>query len=278
MGRRLGAALVVAIALCGLAAMRGDARGTELLGTWEVPTGIGIDREPYSAPPTLWLYWGSTTNRRMEGSGENIRHLFKLGRIEGGEYRDPQFLNKIDGFLHKIDGVLFKQLSTACCTSLVMPPFEWDWSLFKQLGGGGCCMSLVMLPFKWDFPVHNANKEVGQALLQTQFTQFKPGTRKQFPVHNANKAFPVHNANKAVGQALRSYVANGNALIMTETRNQNSDPRTAVDPCSYVANGNALIMTGGLIDIEFLNRYFSLNLEPARVTVSLEGQCLVGGT
>jgi len=166
MGRRLGAALVVAIALCGLAAMRGDARGTELLGTWEVPTGIGIDREPYSAPPTLWLYWGSTTNRRMEGSGENIRHLFKLGRIEGGEYRDPQFL-------HKIDGVLFKQLSTACCTSLVMPPFEWD--------------------------------------------------------------FPVHNANKAVGQALRS----------------------------YVANGNALIMTGGLIDIEFLNRYFSLNLEPA---------------
>jgi len=88
--RRQAIGLVVAIALCGLVAMRGLPRGTELLGTWEVPTGIGIDREPYSAPPTLWLYWGSTTNRRMEGSGENVRHIFKLGTIQGGEYRDPQ--------------------------------------------------------------------------------------------------------------------------------------------------------------------------------------------
>lgn len=45
----------------------------------------------------------------------------------------------------------------------------------------------------------------------------------------------MHNPNKRVGQALRS----------------------------YVANGNALVLTGGLMDIEFLNRYFSLNLEPA---------------
>jgi hypothetical protein len=93
--RRVLAAVALATAtacVCGLLMTRDTARGTELLGTWEVPSGIGIDREPYSAPPSLWLYWGSTTNRRMEGSGENVRHIFKLGRIEGGEYRDPQVL------------------------------------------------------------------------------------------------------------------------------------------------------------------------------------------
>ena len=171
--RRVLAAVALATAtacVCGLLMTRDTARGTELLGTWEVPSGIGIDREPYSAPPSLWLYWGSTTNRRMEGSGENVRHIFKLGRIEGGEYRDPQVLlrnralsGKSAGasalpasrrpdtlpahaharafpaspdatpsllwqFLHKIDGTLFTQLSQSCCTSLVMPPFEWDVS------------------------------------------------------------------------------------------------------------------------------------------------------
>lgn len=47
---------------------------TELLGQWEEPHGIGIDEEPWSAPKNLWLYWGSTTNRRFTGSGEKIRH------------------------------------------------------------------------------------------------------------------------------------------------------------------------------------------------------------
>jgi hypothetical protein len=31
------------------------------------------------------------------GSGEHVRHLFKLGSIQGGEYRDPKFLGSLTG-------------------------------------------------------------------------------------------------------------------------------------------------------------------------------------
>ena len=46
--------------------------GSELIGTWEKPTGIGIDREPESAPSYLYLYWGSTTNRRFTGDAPAV--------------------------------------------------------------------------------------------------------------------------------------------------------------------------------------------------------------
>lgn len=39
----------------------------ELMGSWTKPRGIGIDTEPYSAPANLYLYWGSTVNKRFTG-------------------------------------------------------------------------------------------------------------------------------------------------------------------------------------------------------------------
>ena len=136
-------------------------RSAALLGTWEEPHGVGIDEEPYSSPANLWLYWGSTTNRRMTGSGEKIRHIFKMGTIQGGEWRDPKFLRKITG-------PLFRGLSEKCCVSLLFPPFEWD--------------------------------------------------------------FPIYNPSKAIAQRMRS----------------------------FVANGNAMIFTGGTMDFEFINELYLL--------------------
>ncbi len=65
-------------------------------------------------------YWGSTTNTRFTGSGEVVRHIFKMGNIEGGEWRDPRFLRSIDG-------ALFRGLSQKCCATLLFPPMEWDF-------------------------------------------------------------------------------------------------------------------------------------------------------
>ena len=121
--------------VCALLAMAGldrsESRGTDsgvrgsaLLGTWEEPHGIGIDQEPWSAPKNLWLYWGSTTNRRMTGSGEKIRHIFKMGNIAGGEWRDPKFSRSITGSL-------FRRMSQRCCITMLFPPFEWDFPIYN---------------------------------------------------------------------------------------------------------------------------------------------------
>ncbi|EKX51096.1 hypothetical protein GUITHDRAFT_134616 [Guillardia theta CCMP2712] len=165
---KAGIALLIAFSCVALLLSWSRINGgpVEDLGTWEQPHGIGIDEEPWSAPANLWLYWGSSTNRRFTGSGETVRHIFKLGTIMGGEYRDPRFI-------YKLDGPLFRKLSHSCCVSLLFPPMEWD--------------------------------------------------------------FYVHNPSKAIGQRLRS----------------------------FVANGNAMIFTGGIIDFEFINRYFFFNLEQA---------------
>lgn len=48
--------------------------------------------EPWSPPSNLWMYWGQAPNKRFGHSGDNVRHLVKLGRLAGGEYRDPHFL------------------------------------------------------------------------------------------------------------------------------------------------------------------------------------------
>eukprot|EP00802_Teleaulax_amphioxeia_P012390 Tamp_12432.p1 GENE.Tamp_12432~~Tamp_12432.p1 ORF type:complete len:491 (-),score=200.19 Tamp_12432:340-1761(-) len=161
----LGAAVVLA-ALVAAPSTNSVAMGSALMGTWTKQHGIGIDKEPYSAPMNLWLYWGSMTNRRFTASGEHVRHVFKMGNIAGGEWRDPKFLRSLEGGL-------FNKLSSLCCTALLFPPLEWD--------------------------------------------------------------FLVVNPQKIVGQNIRA----------------------------YVANGNTMIFTGGIISLEFINRYFSYQLEPA---------------
>eukprot|EP00287_Rhodomonas_sp_CCMP768_P002175 CAMPEP_0196737528 /NCGR_PEP_ID=MMETSP1091-20130531/15224_1 /TAXON_ID=302021 /ORGANISM="Rhodomonas sp., Strain CCMP768" /LENGTH=389 /DNA_ID=CAMNT_0042081383 /DNA_START=63 /DNA_END=1229 /DNA_ORIENTATION=- len=171
--------LVLAACLCGAAALAliattsslssselSPSTSTELIGTWSQPKGIGIDKEPYSAPANLWLYWGSSTNRRFTGSGEHVRHVFKMGNIAGGEWRDPRFLRSLKGGM-------FNKLSEKCCTTLLFPPMQWD--------------------------------------------------------------FLVVNANKVIGQNIRA----------------------------YVANGNSMVLTGGILSLEFINRYFYYQLEEA---------------
>ena len=114
----LGAAVVLAVLLAA-PSTNSVSFGTALMGTWTKQHGIGIDKEPYSAPMNLWLFWGSMTNQRFTGSGEHVRHVFKMGNIAGGEWRDPKFLRSLEGGL-------FNKLSGLCCTALLFPPLEWD--------------------------------------------------------------------------------------------------------------------------------------------------------
>jgi len=162
----MGLAFVASVALVGLLTSARSSSSTELMGTWTKPSGIGIDQEPYSAPMNLWLYWGSMTNKRFTGSGEHVRHVFQMGTIAGGEWRDPKFLRSLEGGA-------FNKLSGICCNALLFPPLEWD--------------------------------------------------------------FLVVNPQKIVGQNIRQ----------------------------FVANGNTMIFTGGILSLEFINRYFSYQLEPA---------------
>jgi len=161
----LGAAVVLAVLIAG-PSTSSLTMGTALMGTWTKQHGIGIDKEPYSAPMNLWMYWGPMTNKRFTDSGEHVRHVFKMGNIAGGEWRDPKFL-------HSLKGGLFNKLSSLCCTAMLFPPLEWD--------------------------------------------------------------FLVVNPQQIIGQNIRA----------------------------YVANGNTMIFTGGIISLEFINRYFYYQLEPA---------------
>ena len=36
--------------------------------------------EPWSPPENLWMYWGDAPNKRFGHSGDNLRHLVRLGR------------------------------------------------------------------------------------------------------------------------------------------------------------------------------------------------------
>jgi len=161
-----GAAALVLLASSSSLSSSPLSTSTELMGTWTAPKGIGIDKEPYSAPANLWLYWGSSTNRRFTGSGEHVRHVFKMGNIAGGEWRDPMFLRSLKGGA-------FNKLAEKCCTTLLFPPMQWD--------------------------------------------------------------FLVVNSNKVIGQNIRA----------------------------YVANGNSMVLTGGILSLEFINRYFYYQLEEA---------------
>ena len=85
--------------------------------------------EPYSAPANLYLWWGPETNHRFVGSGERIRQLLHMGVIEGGEWRDPNFLgnNGVETF----ESQRFRRISEACCATILLPPMEWEFPVFN---------------------------------------------------------------------------------------------------------------------------------------------------
>ena len=70
--------------------------------------------------------------------GEHIRHLLNMGQIEGGEWRDAMFLgnNGVATFRSQ----RFRRISETCCSTIVIPPMEWD------------------------FPVYNIHKIIGQRI------------------------------------------------------------------------------------------------------------------
>uniref|UniRef100_A0A7S0I2J0 Uncharacterized protein n=1 Tax=Hanusia phi TaxID=3032 RepID=A0A7S0I2J0_9CRYP len=86
----------------------------------------------------MYLWWGPSTNHRFVGSGEHIRHLLHMGQVEGGEWRDPMFLgnNGVATFRSQ----RFRKISETCCSTIVIPPMEWD------------------------FPVYNTHKMIGQRI------------------------------------------------------------------------------------------------------------------
>ena len=85
--------------------------------------------EPYSPPSNMYLWWGPETNHRFVGSGERIRQLFNMGNIEGGEWRDPMFLgnNGVETFASQ----RFRRISESCCSTIVIPPMEWEFPVFN---------------------------------------------------------------------------------------------------------------------------------------------------
>ncbi|KAJ1492946.1 hypothetical protein T484DRAFT_1930194, partial [Baffinella frigidus] len=171
--RRGLAALLGTLAVCAALAVVVVSRGA---GQAQAPNELLLKQdlqphEPYSPPSNMYLWWGPSVNHRFAGSGENIRHILHLGNIEGGEWRDRMFLgnNGVAAFRSQ----RFRRVSETCCSSIVIPPMEWD--------------------------------------------------------------FPVYNAHKVIGQRIRN----------------------------FVANGNNLIIGGGILTVEFINRYFFYQIELA---------------
>eukprot|EP00802_Teleaulax_amphioxeia_P011205 Tamp_11235.p1 GENE.Tamp_11235~~Tamp_11235.p1 ORF type:complete len:644 (-),score=180.60 Tamp_11235:10-1896(-) len=124
--------VVVAVAMTGLKEETEPMRSELLLKVDLEP------HEPYSPPSNMYLWWGPSTNHRFVGSGEHIRHLLHMGQIEGGEWRDPMFLgnNGVATFRSQ----RFRRISETCCSTIVIPPMEWD------------------------FPVYNIHKIIGQRI------------------------------------------------------------------------------------------------------------------
>jgi hypothetical protein len=115
--------VVAAIALMGR--VEGDAtRASELLTQDLVLFKMEPPPEPWSPPENLWLYWGEAPNKRFGHSGDNVRHLIKLGRIAGGEFRDPHFLMDFEG-------QTFRDLSEACCSALIMAPMKNNFPIYN---------------------------------------------------------------------------------------------------------------------------------------------------
>jgi len=101
--------------------------------TWEQTQELVLFKmepppEPWSPPSNLWLYWGATPNKRFGHSGDNVRHLVKLGRMAGGEYRDPHFM-------FDWSSQTFRDLSESCCTAMLMPPMKNNMPIFNANAG-----------------------------------------------------------------------------------------------------------------------------------------------
>ena len=132
------AAILAAAGLAILASVRmGSITGAQ--GAAELLLKMDLEsHEPYSPPANMYLWWGPTTNHRFAGSGEHIRHLLNMGQIEGGEWRDRMFLG--NNGVATFRGQRFRRISETCCSTIVVPPMEWD------------------------FPVYNIHKVIGQRI------------------------------------------------------------------------------------------------------------------
>jgi len=134
----IGAVALLAVAAVVMLSGR-EASSAQSPASTELLLKVDLEpHEPYSPPPNMYLWWGPSTNHRFVGSGEHIRHLLHLGQIEGGEWRDPMFLgnNGVATFRSQ----RFRRISETCCSTIVIPPMEWD------------------------FPVYNIHKIIGQRI------------------------------------------------------------------------------------------------------------------
>eukprot|EP00960_Hanusia_phi_P076656 768590-Hanusia_phi.AAC.27 len=134
-GRRAGgrktASLVAALAftavaavLCIIALTQSQDKKSELVDEKLVLFKMEPPPEPWSPPANLWMFWGQSPNKRFGHSGDNIRHLVKLGRLAGGEYRDPHFL-------FNFDSQTFRDLSESCCTTMLVAPMKNDMPIYN---------------------------------------------------------------------------------------------------------------------------------------------------
>ena len=134
--------------------------------------------KPWSPPANLWMYWGDSPNKRFGHSGDNMRHLVKLGRCgpipatpphagptprrarpvacaaggrsasRGGTDALPLF------FLCSLAGGEFRD-----------PHFLFDYSAqtFRDLSEQ-CCTAMLVPPMKNSMPIYNAQASVAQRL------------------------------------------------------------------------------------------------------------------
>mmetsp|Transcript_86023 Transcript_86023/g.229560 ORF Transcript_86023/g.229560 Transcript_86023/m.229560 type:complete len:340 (-) Transcript_86023:151-1170(-) len=104
---------------------RDNAAPSELMTEKLVLFKMAPPPEPWSPPENLWMYWGDAPNKRFGHSGDNIRHLVKLGRMAGGEYRDPHFL---ESFASQT----FRDLSESCCTAMLVAPMKHNMPIWNS--------------------------------------------------------------------------------------------------------------------------------------------------
>jgi len=119
-------ALCVLIAAVSIQRMKIDTSvPSELLTQELVLFKMAPPPEPWSPPENLWMYWGDAPNKRFGHSGDNLRHLVRLGRIAGGEYRDPHFLESFTT-------ATFRDLSESCCTAMLVAPMKHNMPIWNS--------------------------------------------------------------------------------------------------------------------------------------------------
>ena len=75
------------------------------------------DSKIHRCSDTRTRYWGGAQNKRFGHSGDNLRHLMRLGRLQGGEYRDPHFI-------FNFESESFRDLAEECCSTMLMAPMK----------------------------------------------------------------------------------------------------------------------------------------------------------